>query len=165
MALDLDIAGEVTVLTEAELLDPPQHTVRATATLRESHHGVARLIAQGMRDLDVSRMTGYSPGRLATLRRDPAFTELVSFYKGEVDDAHMDLVDYAQVVARDALQSLHEDILDNPYIRPEIKADIFKTVADRAGFAPVQRSISRSVNVSIAERMDAVTRKRGPSST
>lgn len=158
MALDLDVVGEVTELTQVEVLAPPSHTVRATGALRESHHGVARLIAQGARDIDASRMSGYSPGRIATLRRDPAFQELVSFYKGEFDDTHMDLVTYAQEVARDTLQSLHEDILDGAPIKPEVKADIFKTVADRAGFAPVQRSISRSLNVSIAERMDEYSR-------
>jgi hypothetical protein len=115
---------------------------------------------QGRRDMEISALTGYSPGRIAALHRDPSFQELVAFYKREEDALNQDFMDRMGVVARDLLQSVHDDILDLPYLPFKDKVEAFKVVTDRAGYAPVQRSISKSMNYTIAERMDAARKRK-----
>lgn len=60
---------------------------------RETHHRVARLVAAGLRDGEISRMTGYSPGRVGQFKQDPAFQQLVAEYRGKVDEAWVNSLD------------------------------------------------------------------------
>lgn len=60
---------------------------------RDVHHRVARLVAAGLRDGDIARMTGYSPNRVNQFKADPAFMQLVSEYRGKVDEAYVNSQD------------------------------------------------------------------------
>ena len=60
---------------------------------REAHHRVARLVAAGLSNQNISRMTGYSPNRISGYRADPAFMQLVSEYKDKVDQAYVESQD------------------------------------------------------------------------
>lgn len=158
MAIGLEIIGELVELTAAD--EPPGHTVRQVTTLRESHHAAARMLARGLRDLEVCRLTGYSPGRLAGLRRDPMFSELIGFYRQHEDKEAVEFEERMKLVAADTLASIQDDLLDMPYLPFDKKVEAFKVLADRAGYAPVQRSVNRNFNVSIAERMDAARKRK-----
>jgi hypothetical protein len=160
MMLELEIAGEIEPVKDGEAVPTQTPVILKTSVLRDSHHAVARLVSQGRRDMEISALTGYSPGRIAALHRDPSFQELVAFYKREEDALNQDFMDRMGVVARDLLQSVHDDILDLPYLPFKDKVEAFKVVTDRAGYAPVQRSISKSMNYTIAERMDAARKRK-----
>lgn len=60
---------------------------------RETHHRVARLVAAGLRNPDIARMTGYSPNRIHQYKADPAFQQLVSEYMGKIDAAYVESQD------------------------------------------------------------------------
>ncbi len=161
MALDLEIAGAVRELTpdEAGQSNQPRLLVR----LRDSHHQVARLIAAGLRTQDVSRMTGYSISRLSWLQsQDPAFRELVEFYRQDRHDAEMDVEARLRMVALDAVQHFHETLTERPdEITPALALEASKVYLDRAGHAPVNRSISKNLNlnVGIGAKMDRAAEK------
>lgn len=58
--------------------------------LREAHHAAAKYFARDLPLAEVSVLTGHPVERLATLKRDPSFNELVSFYRGRTKSAHSD---------------------------------------------------------------------------
>ena len=60
---------------------------------RDTHHRLARLVAAGLRNSEILRITGYSTGRFTTIQNDPAFKELVAQYRGKVDEAFVSGVD------------------------------------------------------------------------
>jgi hypothetical protein len=152
MALDLEVAGRVIPLDA-----PAQETAaeRPLVRLRDSHHTVARLLAHGLQPNQVSAQTGYSPSRLSVLQRDPSFAELVSFYRTSRDETARDVEAQMLLVARDAMQAWHERVLDTPdLIEPAELREGAKVFFDRAGYAPVQRSVNRNLNLNIAQRLD-----------
>jgi hypothetical protein len=65
-----------------------------------------------------------------------------------------------QLVAQDAAQRIHEMVQDDEIESPALLNEIFKTFADRAGFAPVQRSVNKNMNLNIGERLDAARRRK-----
>jgi hypothetical protein len=153
MALDLEIAGEVTVL---DAPSAERAEARPLVRLRDSHHAVARLIAHGLRPYEVSAQTGYSLSRLSALRADPSFQELVTFYAASGAEVRADMQALMEGYSRDALQAWHEKLLDHPEDLDAAELREFaKMTADRAGYAPVQRSVNKNLNLNIAQRLDA----------
>ena len=53
---------------------------------REDHHAVARMIAIGMTDNMIRQRTGRSLRRLALLKADPSFNELIAIYSQRVEE-------------------------------------------------------------------------------
>lgn len=158
MPLDLEIAGAMRALAPTETASQAAPVLKR---LRDSHHAVARLLAHGQTPEQVSLATGYAPSRISTLQRDPMFRELLAFYAKTADVARMEFEAQMEIIARDAAQAVHERILDEADEVPlETLADVFKIFADRAGFAPVTRSVNKNLNLNIGERLDAARRRR-----
>lgn len=163
MDLELEIINEVTDVAEGE---EPQRQKPTVVKLRESHHAVARLVALGQSPAEISLQTGYSLARLYTLAVNPSFRDLVAFYRNDEAAVHQDFMFRMGLVAQDALQEIHERLQDNPERFDEDQlTDLFKVVADRAGYAPVQRTINKSLHMTIGARFDqaeqrALTRKK-----
>lgn len=159
MALDLEIAGAIRDLAPDD--ETPAARPRELIRLRDSHHQVARLIASGMRTEEVSRMTGYAIARLSWLQnQDPAFKELVEFYRQDRRDEQANIEARILSVALDALQTFHERMLDDPdSVTPALALEASKVYLDRAGYAPVTKSVNKNLNLNIGARMDAAKDK------
>jgi hypothetical protein len=158
MALDLEIYGAATELTEADA--PPQTPSTTLVRLRDSHHALARNLAHGMSVPDASLATGYSIPRIHILLRDPAFRELMAHYRDRTREAVLDMEQRFLGVAADAAQEIRERLETAPEtVDNDTLLDIFKVMADRAGFAPVSRSVSKNYNFNIGERLDARKRR------
>jgi hypothetical protein len=152
--LDLEIIGETRDLgpTEVDVTNVPVSLKR----LRDSHHSVARLVAAGLSNIQISLQTGYAPARVSILRADPTFIELVQFYRNNADAVRMTFEHRMLLAAEDFVQHLHETLHDTPEaFTPETALDAVKILADRAGFAPINRSITKSVTYNVGDRMDA----------
>ena len=96
------------------MLEPIQHhaDIRAT-TMR--HHALARYVAQGLPSAQISLLTGYTTTTIDHYRTDnPAFAELVAFYKKEADIEGIDGIRRAQQVGRKALEALDERLDESP---------------------------------------------------
>lgn len=150
-------------LTEADLaLLSLDRGVKAPTLkkLRDSHHSIARLMAQGLQNVDIAAITGYSQSRLSIIKADPAFEELISFYKESVstikDAAFAGAQERLAAVNADALEELHERLLDSPEtINNDQLLDIVKAASDRTGHGPQSKSTSVNVNVDISSRVAA----------
>lgn len=152
--LELEVAGEVIEVKEGEAV--PTAKPPMLRTLRDSHHSVARLLARGLTPAQVSLQTGYALSRISSLQNDTAFRDLLAHYRRENQEILTIVEERYLLVANDAAQAVHEKLLDNPDEVPLSQAlEVFKAFADRAGYAPVQRSVNKNVNLNIGERLDA----------
>ena len=126
--------------------------------LRDSHHSIARLMAQGLRNTDIAAITGYSQSRLSILKGDPAFEELVAFYTKNAeaikDAAFAGVQEKLAAVNHEAIEELHERLLDQPEaINTDQLLDIVKATSDRTGHGPATKSTNVNVNIDLAERV------------
>jgi hypothetical protein len=158
MALDLEIAGAVRELSpdEGEVTNhlPP------LKRLRDSHHAVAKLVARGMSNMQVSLQTGYHPARVSQLQNDPTFKELVAFYRKDGDTVAQEMEAMFLAVGRDFMQEHLERLHDTPEdFSPAELREAVRLYVDRAGFAPIQRSINKSVTRHIGERLDEAKKR------
>lgn len=89
------------LIAEAKLPSPPPSPgdfapgapASCITRLRHTHHMLARVLAEGKSNVEAAALTGYSPGRVADMRKDPAFQELLAYYQVQVDDLFAKLQD------------------------------------------------------------------------
>jgi hypothetical protein len=99
----------------ADLLNPS--TLGATTPqikrLRTQHHHLAKLLAQGEKAVAVSAITGYSQSRISILQNDPAFQELITYYKSQADqmflDVHAKLAGLGEAIVEELQERLESD--------------------------------------------------------
>ena len=114
--------------------------------IHTSHHSLARCLASGMRPMQASLVTGYSPGRISALQRDPAFQALVADYQAEVKSASADLAERMADFSFDAIELLHERLQNEPeQFSVQTLLDVVKAFADRTGHGP-----NSQVNLKVA---------------
>lgn len=156
-------------LTEADLhaLHTSKLNVKPKliSRIRNTHHALARLVAAGIRNEEISRITGFSPAWISTLsNQDPAFKNLVEYYReqiaGEFTEIHVSLHERLTAVAMLAAEELQERLTNEPEsLSPGELNDLVKSAADRTGFGPQTKSTNVNVNIDLAERLEAA-RKR-----
>jgi hypothetical protein len=158
VGLDLELCGVVRDVTAGDVV--PRGSAPAITRLRDSHHTAARLLARGLNETEVAHITGYALSRLSSLKRDPLFAELIDAYRIEGREAARDLEAMWLGMAVDFGQHIHETLLDRPDEVPiGVALDVFKALADRAGMAPVTRSVNKNLNLNIGERLDAARQR------
>jgi hypothetical protein len=114
---------------------PPRSLVRIHA----SHHSLARCLAAGMKPAQAALVTGYSPGRINDLQKDPAFQALVADYSAEARSIFADLAERMANISLDAIELLQERLHDDPKgFTVPLLLDIVKAFADRTGHGPGQ---------------------------
>ena len=169
MDIDLDVVRRVAAapvvtevvreLRDADLVLLGQQPVAARngtslRRLRESHHKVARLLADGLEPAEVAMTSGYSLSRVYVLSNDPSFRELVSFYRDNKNKEYSDFHSRLAMLATDATQELHARLDEEPEkMSNEFLADLVKTLADRTGHAPISKTVSTNVNINLADRL------------
>ena len=127
--------------------------------LRERHHALARAVATGIKDGDAALMVGYTQSRLSILKTDPAFKELVAFYRKGVNEAYYGMHEALAGISKDAVTVLSERLEEDPeeFTVGQL-ADLVKMGADRTGHG-VSTTTQVDVKIGLADRMDAA-RKR-----
>lgn len=130
--------------------------------LSERHHALARCLAQGMSPGDAAINCGYVPSRVSILQADPAFQELLSFYRQDVNEKYMDMHSVLAGLSLDAAMELRERLEDDTQtdekkISVGQLVELTKLGADRTGFGPQSSQVN--VNVDLAGRLEAA-RKR-----
>lgn len=124
--------------------------------LRFTHHRLAQLLAGGMDETRAGRLCNYVPMRVSQLKADPAFIELMAYYKAGVDEEFADFVRTAADLSSDFLSLLQQQLDETPEkFTPQVALEAIKVLADRTGHAPVTKSISVSANVDIGARINA----------
>jgi hypothetical protein len=151
--LGLDLAsltspGRKPARVEGEVLRPVEAADIATLSLpapgaipikrlSERHHQLARLLARGVRGEEAAVALGYDPARVSVLRSSPAFEELLSFYRSQLDAEFADFGETLRGLSADAVLILRERLEDEPEAATLGQLlEIAKFGADRTGFGP-----------------------------
>jgi hypothetical protein len=128
--------------------------------LSERHHSLARSLAGGMSPSEAAITCGYSTSRVSILQDDPAFRELLAFYRSDVEVQYRDLHVRLSGLALDAADELAQRLEEAP---EELSVgqlmDLTKMGADRTGFGPQTSSTTLNVNVDLASRLEAARRR------
>lgn len=143
-------------LTEADIMAlhtlPRGSHVKPLARIRSSHHALARCLAMGLTPTKAALVTGYSPGRIGQLTRDPSFKQLVHEY---MDDARSAMADYhhrMHNLGLDAAEELHERLLEEPEsFSIPVLLDVVTNMADRTGHG-TGSNVTHSFNLPTIDR-------------
>jgi hypothetical protein len=103
--------------------------------LRHSHHTLAKLLADGVRQEECSAITGYSPSYISNMQKDPAFAELISYYVEQKKEVYLDVHQKISTLSLDAVEELQSRLAEVPetfQIR-DLK-EIAEMGLDRTGF-------------------------------
>lgn len=116
--------------------------------LRDLHHRIARLLAMGMQEGEVSARVGVSPTRISLLKNDPTFAELLEFYRKEGREIFRDVLGQLKSLAADATSELHDRLVDAPEAFSIKQLMELSTMAlDRTGFSPTVKLDARHVHL------------------
>lgn len=163
--LDCEIVRELNSADMALLASSPRGvTTPSIKRIRDSHHAIARLIAEGMSNTDIGACTGYSQSRISILKGDPAFEELVSFYReAKVETSIEALQEFdrkAIAVRNAAVEVILDRLEDEPdSVSLDEALDITKVFADRTGHGPQTKSTAVTVTMNYAEALAARRRR------
>ena len=82
--------GEVVRLLPSDLddLSLPAERPSSLKRIRDHHHLIARLVAEGKRTSDIASQVGLSMSRVSILKGDPAFQQLVEMYRTNLNQLH-----------------------------------------------------------------------------
>lgn len=147
-------------VADLALLAVPGHTEAMTVTkVSERHHALARLLASGVAPGEAAVVIGYTLSRVSLLQGDPAFAELVAFYRDRVDTEFMDTMGQLAGMSKDLIQELRTRLEDNPekFDVKELK-DLLVTTLDRSGFGPTHKQ-ETNVNINLSARLDEARRR------
>lgn len=127
--------------------------------LRDRHHALARLLASGKSEWECSAILGYDRSRISILKGDPAFAELLEFYRENVNAEYLSLHEQLAGISADAAVILRERMEEDPdKLTVAQVLEIVKMGADRTGHGPAQKT-EVNVNVNLANRLEEA-RKR-----
>lgn len=110
--------------------------------LTDRHHGLARLLAMGTAPSEAGLIMGYEPSRVSILQGDPAFEELIRFYRDKVDYAFEGRLDQISSLSRDVINELRDRIEGAPeeFTNRELK-ELLETTLDRSGLGKVSTQV------------------------
>lgn len=138
----------------ALLSDEKGSEAPALKRLSERHHALARNLAGGMAPGEAAIVCGYVLSRVSILQDDPAFKELVSFYRRDVEVQYRDLHQRLSGLALDAAEELSARLEDEPEkVSIGQLLEITKMGADRTGHGPQSSTTNVNVNVDLAGRL------------
>ena len=140
-------------LTMLSVPEPPRSGIKQ---IRDHHHRLAVLVAQGKRTGEIAAETGMSLSRISILKSDPAFQQLVAAYRDKCEAIEFDA--YATIVAKrhhlelllmEAMESRvsdQEETIDNRTL-----LEMYADMADRNGHSKVLKSQRLNVNMDLAD--------------
>lgn len=150
--------------SDLALMGQEAPAVSSIKKIRDHHHYLAMLVAQGKRTGEIAEMTGMSLSRISILKGDPAFQELVEAYRKRVNDAMFDVVRQIETLRRGneimALEIMRERLEDqSELIGIRELIDIHAEMADRNGRSKVSRSESISMKGDLADGLAEARRR------
>lgn len=130
------------------------------ARIRGIHHELAKLLASGLKETEVAAATGYSLSRISVLKQDPAFKDLLAYYHKASSDAFADIKKQLALLSSDILGEIQDRLEQKPEsFSPGALAELAKLTLDRAGFAPVTKSVAITASASDLAAIKAKARE------
>lgn len=154
--------GEPSPLTEQDLsrLSEPRDTqAPPIKRLRERHHSLARMLADGQPHGDAAIACGYTPARVSILMGDPAFRELVTHYRERRAERYFDGHQAMAELHKDSVEELRERLEETPEeFTIGHLMELTKLTADRTGLGVSTKS-EVDVRVGLADRLTAARQR------
>ena len=103
--------------------------------LRAPHHTLARLVAEGKKHPECAVITGYTIEYIVMLERDPAFQELVAYYRDNVSAAYVNVHERLASLGTLAMEILQERLSDPTQVAkmtPGALREIMNDALDRS---------------------------------
>ena len=96
----------------------------------------------------------YEGSRVSILQGDPAFKELIEFYKTKVDEAFDETMEHLSGLSLDAVMELRERLESEPenFSNKELR-ELAKDTLDRSGYGPSSKQ-EVSVTHNLGERLE-----------
>ena len=115
-------------------------------TMKERHREIARRLVAGDRDVDISKEMGITQGRLWVIKNSPAFQQHLRTLSERADLAAQNVQGRIQQMAPVAM-GIIEAVIKGEKIGQEtpgmaVRLSTSEKLLDRAGYSPVQRSVS-----------------------
>jgi len=121
--------------------------------LRERHHALAKMLAQGLAPGTAGLMCGYSNSRVSILQADRAFKELIEFYRDADNERYVEHKVALAELGLDAVEEIRERLEDaSDEVSLGQLMEIAKMALDRSGFGPSTKT-EVDVRVGLADRM------------
>lgn len=135
---------------------PPESVVKK---MRDSHHAVARLLAEGKRVEEVALITGYSPGRIATLKGDQSFQELLIYYRERQEEIFVSVTERLAQLGGDVVQELQTRLDEQPeaFTVGQLN-ELMKSLMDRTGNGPTSTQKHEHRHILSAEDIEKIRR-------
>lgn len=121
--------------------EPPPGERNPLTVLRYRHQNAARLIARGLKNVEVAVACGYHPGYIGMLQEDPAFQELVEFFRGGLDEEFKAAERALATLGMSAVEEL-QDRIDDPERREFLPTKELRQIAEMA----LERSVAPKKN-------------------
>lgn len=131
-------------------------------TLRDSHHNIARMMAEGLRNEAISAVSGYAASRISILKKDPAFEELVEFYRDSKEKHFTDVNMRLSQMALDAVAEIQVRLDEEPEkVKMGELMELSKLGMDRTGHGPTQTLKTENLNYTPEDLRKMKERVRG----
>jgi hypothetical protein len=141
----------------ADALPPPVQNAPSPALspatitdrLRARHHALARYIAEGKSVREAAFIVGYAPPTVSSYMQDPAFCELVDYYKAQVNHEYLDMHHRLGILAATATSVLQDRLEERPasFTNNELR-QIIGDACDRS-VAPSKGAPGGGVNINV----------------
>lgn len=131
---------------------------RPVAKLKHAHHMLARLMASGVPAAECHLQTGYSISRQSILKGDPAFQELIAYYKTQIEEKFTLVHERLAALSMDVAAELQErlEVAPEGFSNNELNS-LLQTALDRTGHGPTS-SVNHSglVGLVTAEQLQSI---------
>lgn len=105
---ELEDGDKPLILAPPPLGDKPP----TIAKLRHTHHQLAKQLAMGKPAVEAGLMTGYSSSRISILQNDPAFMELIEYYKANIEAKFAEFHERLAALGQHAVDELQDRLED-----------------------------------------------------
>lgn len=114
----------------------------------ERHHALARLLAAGSSEGEAAAIIGYDLSRVSVLKRDPAFAELISFYRSSVDTEFAATMAQIAGLSKDILLELRERLENEPegFTNRDLQG-LLRDALDRSGYGPTSTQVNLNADL------------------
>jgi hypothetical protein len=141
---------------DLELLQNPPNAnlpIRPLQTIRHSHHQLARLIAAGKADQEISLITGYSPSYISSLKGGQDFKDLIAYYGAQKELIFVETMERLKIVGLNTLDELQKRFEEAPeqftngQLMELIDLTLIKPTKAQVGLTPAGSGGPVTVNV------------------
>ena len=105
--------------------------------MNDRHHALAKHLASGKKPAEAALMTGYCLSRVSILQADPAFAELLAFYRSDRDIAEAQVIERVSTLTLSVVAELEDRMENDPdSFKTRELLDIATAGLDRTGHGP-----------------------------